>query len=212
MRDGSGGFEATSLHTTGNIIATGTITAPPTETISAGDLDVSGDYIQNGVVMRPLPLGSIVLWSGSAASIPSGWALCDGGSGTPDLRDKFVVGAALSYNPGDTGGSASVTLSASQIPSHAHSVSSSASLSGSTSSTGAHSHTYAFRTEETKRGPGPYSVWRGTQTYSTSSSGSHSHTLSGSVAVSTTTGSTGSGAAHENRPPYYALCYIMAVA
>ena len=212
VRDGSGGFEATSLHTTGNIIATGTITAPPTETISAGDLDVSGDYIQNGVVMRPLPLGSIVLWSGSAASIPSGWALCDGGSGTPDLRDRFVVGAALSYNPGDTGGSASVALTAAQMPSHAHSVSSSATLSGSTSTIGAHSHNYLFRTEETKRGPGPYSVWRGTQNYGSSSSGSHSHTLTGSVAISTTTGSTGSGNAHENRPPYYALCYIMAVA
>ncbi len=44
----------------------------------------------------------IMLWHGSVASIPSGWHLCDGTAGTIDLRDKFVVGAGSTYNPGDT--------------------------------------------------------------------------------------------------------------
>lgn len=49
--------------------------------------------------------GIICLWSGSVASIPDGWHLCDGAYDTPDLRNRFVVGAGVGYNPGDTGGS-----------------------------------------------------------------------------------------------------------
>jgi len=48
--------------------------------------------------------GMIVIWSGSIASIPAGWALCDGSVGTPDLRNKFVVGAGDTYAVDDTGG------------------------------------------------------------------------------------------------------------
>lgn len=55
-----------------------------------------------------LPVGSIVIWSGSIASIPAGWALCDGSSGTPNLQDKFVIGAGNSYAVGATGGVATV--------------------------------------------------------------------------------------------------------
>lgn len=42
----------------------------------------------------PIPKGAILLWHGSIASIPAGWALCNGSNGTPDLRDKFIVGAS----------------------------------------------------------------------------------------------------------------------
>lgn len=52
-----------------------------------------------------LPIGIISIWSGSIATIPSGWALCNGLLGTPDLRDRFVPGAGGSFNPDDTGGS-----------------------------------------------------------------------------------------------------------
>lgn len=44
----------------------------------------------------------IVFWSGAIADIPAGWALCDGNNGTPDLTDKFIIGAGSSFNPGDT--------------------------------------------------------------------------------------------------------------
>ncbi len=51
-----------------------------------------------------LAIGTILLWSGSIATIPAGWALCDGTQGTPNLRDRFLVGAGGSFTPGNTGG------------------------------------------------------------------------------------------------------------
>ncbi len=51
-----------------------------------------------------LPAGIILLWFGSIASIPSGYVICDGTNGTPDLRDKFVVGAGSAYAVDDVGG------------------------------------------------------------------------------------------------------------
>lgn len=67
-----------------------------------------------------LPSGVIVMWSGQLANIPAGWALCNGANGTPDLRDRFVVGAGTSYAVGDTGGANQVTLTLNQIPAHTH--------------------------------------------------------------------------------------------
>ena len=58
------------------------------------------------------PIGGIIMWSGQVSNIPSGWKLCDGNNGTPDLRGRFIVGASASggYDPGATGGSNEVTL------------------------------------------------------------------------------------------------------
>ena len=64
-----------------------------------------------------VPAGGIIMWSGSTASIPSGWAICDGNNGTPDLRDRFVVGAGSTYGVNATGGSANAVLIA-----HSHSI------------------------------------------------------------------------------------------
>lgn len=55
--------------------------------------------------MPALPSGAILLWYGSIASIPSGFVLCNGANGTPDLRNKFIVGAGSTYSVDDTGGS-----------------------------------------------------------------------------------------------------------
>jgi len=52
-----------------------------------------------------LPSGSIILWQGAIISIPVGWVICDGNNGTPDLRDKFLVGAGSTYAVGASGGS-----------------------------------------------------------------------------------------------------------
>lgn len=57
-----------------------------------------------------VPKGTIVIWSGIVADIPSGWVLCDGQNGTPDLRDRFVLGAGVSHSVGDTGGEEAVLL------------------------------------------------------------------------------------------------------
>lgn len=48
--------------------------------------------------------GMILMWSGAIVDIPAGFALCDGSLGTPDLRDKFIIGAGATYAPGDNGG------------------------------------------------------------------------------------------------------------
>lgn len=48
--------------------------------------------------------GMIVIWSGAIIDIPNGWHLCDGTNGTPDLRDKFIMGAGWHFDPGETGG------------------------------------------------------------------------------------------------------------
>ena len=51
-----------------------------------------------------IPPGTIVMWAGPADEIPRGWAVCDGSGGTPDLRDRFIVGAGAHYEAGQTGG------------------------------------------------------------------------------------------------------------
>jgi hypothetical protein len=63
----------------------------------------------SSVSANQIPRGGIILWSGLLADIPSTWALCDGSLGTPDLRDRFVKGAAAGIDPGLTGGAATHT-------------------------------------------------------------------------------------------------------
>jgi uncharacterized delta-60 repeat protein len=182
-----------------------------------------------------VPSGGIILWSGAVNAVPEGWFLCDGSNGTPDLRDRFVVGAGSSYTVGGTGGANAVTLTTAEIPSHSHSSGTiSASSAGShdhtfggdTSTAGLHSHnvqsestTDSNHTHEGGAGTISQAITGGgtfgsgaladdgshahSFSGSTSSAGSHNHTISGD------TGSVGSGGSHENRPPYYALAYIM---
>ncbi|GAI79168.1 unnamed protein product, partial [marine sediment metagenome] len=70
-----------------------------------------------------IPSGLITMWHGLITNIPSGWVLCDGGSGTPNLLAKFVEGVATAAtNPGATGGAAAVSLTTAQLASHSHGV------------------------------------------------------------------------------------------
>ncbi len=134
-----------------------------------------------------VPVGGIIMWSGSVSSITSGWALCDGGNGTPDLRNKFIVGAGSTYDPGDTGGSSS----------HDHTVST------NTDSQGEHDHggsTGQAPAQAEQRATGNESVNYAIHTHPISSGGGHNHS------VSTDTSDT------DSLPPYYALAYIMRTA
>ena len=159
----------------------------------------------------------IILWSGAADAIPSGFVLCDGNNNTPNLSGRFVVGYDASngdYDVNDTGGSSSVTLSTSQLPSHNHSV----SVSGTTSNkslTGditkisecynvAGGATGVF----TKKGTGNSPVTGSSSNSPTAGvdfDASHSHDVTGN------TGDQGGtmGQAFENLPPYFAIAYIM---
>lgn len=67
-----------------------------------------------------VPVGTIVIWSGTAEDIPDGWALCDGQDGRPDLRDKFVLGAGTAHAVGATGGEETHTLTVKEMPEHNH--------------------------------------------------------------------------------------------
>jgi microcystin-dependent protein len=233
-----------------------------------------------------LPVGLITLWSGSIVSIPTGWTLCDGTAGTPDLRDRFVVGAGTTYAVNATGGVNTVTLTTAQMPSHSHTNSvsttdlahihsntvSTADLShthnvvgnsdvqsvvhthtGTTDSAGAHNHNLQYRNggtgSSTDAVPGSSGdlgtlspnaisgVGNHVHGFTTSgiSSTSHQHAISFTSAAmsansththtvtvgamsanqthshTVTINSAGSGTAHENRPPYFALAYIMKI-
>jgi len=93
-----------------------------------GDVNVTGDVTANAFIgdgsgltgINSVPKGLISLWYGSVASIPAGYFLCDGTNETPDLRDRFIRGAGSTYNPGDTGGANSFTLSTANLPAHTH--------------------------------------------------------------------------------------------
>lgn len=170
----------------------------------------------------PVPAGGIILWSGAKTAIPTGWYLCDGTNGTPNLQDKFVVGAGNSYAVGATGGNASVTLTESQLPSHTHSASSSSTFAGN--ALGGHSHSvsdpgHSHGLPSGNAGGSPYnygaasdnsfSVATTSATTGISIGSVSAGTPSGSVSTSTSIGSTGSGSSIDIRNPYYALCYIM---
>ena len=90
-----------------------------------------------------IPSGAIILWSGAIGSIPSGWLLCNGTSGTPDLRDRFIVGAGSTYAVAATGGATTATLGTTNLPSHTHSISASGTTSGQSAT---HVHSYSGTT------------------------------------------------------------------
>jgi hypothetical protein len=153
----------------------------------------------------PIPAGGILLWSGSIGSIPAGYVLCNGSNGTPDLRDRFVVGAGSTYSVDGTGGSANAI-----VVSHTH------TFSETTSTIANHNHlSYVcddsatpFYNATAVSGLGTGGVNQGdgearNYTSTTSDAGTHSHTVSG------TTASAGTSGTNANLPPYYALCYIM---
>ena len=182
----------------------------------------------NAAAVAPgFPSGGIIIWSGSAAAIPAGWFLCDGANSTPNLRDRFVVGAGTTYAVGATGGAATVSLSAANLPAHTHTFSGTTGLvsndhthsgvTGAMNSNASHAHTGVADVGGTQlqsaNQTGLYNAVSGstaatdinhTHSFTTGGiSANHNHTFSG------TTSSVGSGTAHENLPPYYALCYIM---
>ena len=155
-----------------------------------GPVSATPANLNNGFV----PIGGIVLWSGSVASIPTNWALCNGANGTPNLLDRFIVGAGNSYAVGAAGGATSHAhggttdlhaLTVAEIPAHDHGL--------------AVGNVMAYNagtlTLQTAGGPVNTQLLTGA---SVGGGGGHSHTFTSNVA--------------DGRPPYYALCYIMRTA
>lgn len=149
-----------------------------------------------------VPVGAIIMWSGTIATIPVGWVLCDGKNNTPNLLDKFVMGAGDAasniYGVGETGGSADAV-----VVSHNHA-----------STPTAHRHTFAGD-DQISYAKG--AIWDGTKVGSFEYDAKS--TLGGNGAIFTTSeatagvtlSSTGVDGTDKNLPPYYALAFIMKI-
>lgn len=135
--------------------------------VNPGDDILASHY--NNLRKDAVPDGAIIMWSGLLASIPTGWHLCDGTSGTPDLREKFVRGAPAATEAGGTGGEDTHILTEAEMPSHNHDIPVAAVGVGNVAA----------------KGTGTYDL--------------------------IDTGLKGSGNAHENRPAYYQILYIMKI-
>ncbi len=113
-------FTASETFTAGASITGGTFTSSvdlsmPNNTVNAFSVTGKGT----------VPVGSVMLWAGNTTQIPTGWHICDGTAGTPNLQGRFVIGAGTdssggTWTSGASGGAASVTLTASNLPPHTH--------------------------------------------------------------------------------------------
>lgn len=164
-----------------------------------------------------IPAGVITMWFGNSASVPIGWAICDGTNGTPDLRDRFVLGAGATYSNGATGGASSYTTAASgdhshggqvgdtaltvnQLPAHTHRYWAGANSANIGSGSGKTIEWGLLGSYQTNVGFGNVNSGNQfientgngeTHSHSISASGTHTHTVSGVL------------------PPFHALFYIM---
>jgi hypothetical protein len=196
--------------TTGALVVIGGMGVTGNINVGSGSgnaIVANGNVVINGSLLVAsgaglVPPGGIIAWSGAEINIPTGWLLCNGSNGTPDLRNRFIVGAGTgsSYAVGATGGSAN-----SIVVSHTHTATSTVTDPG-------HFHNYA----KGGASSGPRnavsidtSVNTDFNTSATLTSDRGTDTKTTGVTVATTNAATGSSGADANLPPYYALCYIM---
>ena len=177
-----------AVNTKANTISptfTGTPLAP-TATAATNTTQLATTEFVTTAVTAAMPSGGIIIWSGSSATIPTGWYLCNGSNSTPDLRDRFVVGAGSTYAVNATGGSANAV-----VVSHTHTA---------TVTDPGHAHSYSVAIGSSPQS-GSSTPCLTTTTASTTGTAS-----TGITVANSTEGVSGTNA---NLPPYYALCYIM---
>jgi microcystin-dependent protein len=141
-----------------------------------------------------IPAGLISMWSGSIGSIPAGWYLCDGSNGTPNLADRFIIGAGSTYAVNGTGGATSVTLITANMPAHTHTAT-------VTDPTHAHSASVFVG-----GGGGATSAFGARDGGPVTSSTATTNGASTGITVSNA--SAGSGTSFSVLNPYYALAFI----
>lgn len=190
-----------------------TYTFSPSTTAASAEVNQNFDDAFTAI-NTAMPSGGIILWSGAIVDIPSGWYLCNGANSTPDLRNKFIVGAGDSYAVAATGGANSVTLNDTQIPAHTHSGYTGYTDVNHYHQDAGHTHVveglwlHSGNTEQV--GDTNINAQYGDRTSNTGYASigwqvggttNHRHSF-------TTDNGTGGGGSHENRPPYYALAWI----
>lgn len=170
-----------TLATIDSATITGVVTAP-TPAIGTSNTQVATTAFVN----NNIPSGVILMWSGSIASIPSGWYLCNGSNGTPNLEDRFIVGAGSTYAVGTNGGSADAV-----VVSHTH---------AATVTDPGHAHGFYAGVDAftSPTGSPPCAATPRNSTTATATTG-----------ITVSNGSTGVSGTNANLPPYYALSYIM---
>lgn len=199
LKDQQAGTDGDSFTVGGNLTVSSTLTANSSVGTAGQALLSRGAGLspQWGTVFVS---GMIMMWSGSIASIPAGWLLCDGSSGTPDLRDRFVIGARQD-NSGvaNTNVTGSLTQTGGSkdaiVVSHTHTA---------TVTDPGHRHTWGYGVEQDDNASG------GSFNEYTRIPGSDASVIqpatTGITVANSTTGSSGTNA---NLPPYFALAFIM---
>ena len=198
VKDMQSGTDADNFTVGGNLTVTGTATGA-TPTVS----DDSTKFATTAFVRDIIPSGVIVMWSGTIATIPTGWFLCDGSNSTPDLRNKFIIAA----NADDAGAAkTAVTGSATQsggtkdaiVVSHTHTA---------TVTDPGHTHTSTFDVWRGSNGSNVSAAWGGgDRRDATNVVGTSNSRVTSITVANSTEGSSGTNA---NLVPYYALAFIM---
>ena len=162
---------------------------PSTNRLTAGSFAGDGSALTG---VESFVTGMIILWYGDTSNVPTGFVLCDGNNSTPDLRDRFVIGAGNNFSAGSTGGNNSLTLTEANLPSHRHFVVSN-DLGGQN-----RTNSNVSANNQVRKGTGASNLFEGYNLAST-----------GSDAASGRSSAVGSGTPIDNKPAYHALCYIM---
>jgi hypothetical protein len=180
---------ANAVTGTGNMVlsASPTFTGTPLAPTASPGTNTTQIATTAFALANGIPSGAILLWSGSIGSIPSGWLLCDGTSGTPNLRDRFVVGAGSTYAVAATGGSADAV-----VVSHTHTITDPG-------------HTHAT----TPTTPLVGTVAGGHPGGAAPNPGTPSNLSINTASTGITIDTAGVSGTNANLPPYYALAYIM---
>jgi hypothetical protein len=192
--------------TTGALVVVGGIGVTGNINVGSGSgnaIVANGNVVINGSLLVAsgaglVPPGGIIAWSGSQINIPVGWLLCNGLNGTPDLRNRFIIGAGTGslYSVNGTGGSKDAV-----VVDHSHSA---------TVTDPGHVH---YPTEGWNFITTPFSGDGGIDSSRVTGPSEKNQgnvaTTSSRTAISVGISNTGSSATDANLPPYYALCYIM---